>query len=119
MTNYIDIIAAIVGSGGVSGYVAHFFTRKKYLVEVKQAAENVETTAIENDVKLSNHYRDILDDLQARYEKRAQEFEKSMQKKIQILEAEISMKDRKIRLLETEIKDLKKQLKRRNGKTTA
>ncbi|MFK7033199.1 hypothetical protein V3468_02865 [Flavobacterium oreochromis] len=104
-------ITSIVGAIGSTGIVTFFLTKSKYNVDVLQAKENVETTAIDNDVKLSNHYKDILDDLQKRYENKYYEFEQMMGRKVQILEEEIKMRDRKIKLLEREIVELKRENK--------
>lgn len=112
----LNFIISMIAAIGSTGFFTFLFTRSKYKVDVLQAKENAETTAIENDVKLSNHYKDILDDLQNRYENKYNEFEQMMQRKVQILEEEIKMRDRKIKLLEREIVELKKENKQlKNG----
>ncbi|OWP76527.1 hypothetical protein [Flavobacterium oreochromis] len=112
-------ITSIVGAIGSTGFITFLFTRSKYKIEVLQAKENAETTAIDNDVKLSNHYKDILDDLQKRYENKYHEFENMMSRKVEILEEEIKMRDRKIRLLEREIVELKRENKNlKNAKSS-
>ncbi|AMA48996.1 hypothetical protein AWN65_05715 [Flavobacterium covae] len=106
---------------GGTGIFTFLFTRSKYKVDVLQAKENAESTSIDNDIKRSNQYKNMLDDLEVRYEKKYQEFENIMHRKVQILEEEIKMRDRKIKLLEREIAELKqenKQLKNAKNSTT-
>lgn len=86
------------------GFVKWFFDKQKEKVSIK-------TTEIDNDVKLSNHYKDILDDLKSRYEDRYKEFEELMNRKIKLLEEENKLKDRKIKLQQQEINELKKENK--------
>lgn len=113
----------LIGLGGilssaVSGYIAFIFTRSKYKqevekikVEVLHAKESAETTAIDNDIKLSGHYKEILDDLKVRYENKYREFEGLMIRKVQLLEEEVKLKDRKIKLQQQEITELKRENK--------
>lgn len=99
------VLTAITGTG----YFTFLFAKSKYKVEVLQAAENAETTAIDNDIKLSGHYKEILDDLKTRYETRYKEFEDLMNRKIDMLEEELKLKDRKIKLQQQEIIELKRE----------
>lgn len=100
-----SVLTAITGTG----YFTFLFAKSKYKVEVLQAKENAETTAIDNDIKLSGHLREMLDDLKIRYDQRLKEFEDSMLRKVSLLEEEIKIKDRKIKLQQQEIIELKKE----------
>lgn len=100
---------AVLTSAG-SSLFTYLFMRSKYKIEVLQAKENAETTAIDNDIKLSGHYKDILDDLTSRYEKRYQEFEDMMNRKFKLLEDELKLKDKKIKLQQDEIRQLMKEV---------
>ena len=113
-----ELIIAIVGviSTGATGYLSFLFARSKYKqevekikVEVLQARETADTIAIDNDIKLSGHYKEILDDLKSRYEIRYKEFEDLMNRKVLLLEEELKIKDRKIKLQQQEIIELKKE----------
>ena len=104
-------ITSILTAIGGTGYFTFLFAKSKYKVEVLQAKENAETTAIDNDIKLSSHYKEILDDLKDRYEKRYKEFEDIMNRKFMLLEEELKLKDRKIKLQQLEIIELKKENK--------
>lgn len=102
-------IGILLSAIGGTGLFTFLFTKRKYQVDVLQAQENAETTAIENDIKLSGHYKEILDDLKIRYETRYKEFEDLMKRKIDMLEEELVLKDRKIKLQQQEINELKKE----------
>ena len=93
--------------GGSS--VANAGNINKVVSIVLQAKENAETTAIDNDIKLSGHYKVILEDLKVRYETRYTEFEDLMNRKCTLLEQEIKLKDRKIKLQQQEIIELKRE----------
>lgn len=123
-----ELIIAIVGviSTGATGYLSFLFARSKYKqevekikVEVLQAREAAETTAIDNDIKLSGHYKEVLDDLKSRYEHRFKEYDEMVKRKVELLEEEIKLKDRKIKLQQIEISELRKEnrLLRQHGKT--
>lgn len=115
MNELLIALGAVLTSGG-TGFFTFLFMKSKYKqdveklkVEVLQAKETAETTAIDNDIKLSGHYKEILDDLKSRYETRYKEFEDSMNRKVELLEEEIRLKDRKIKLQLQEINELKKE----------
>jgi hypothetical protein len=109
MDNFLVYTTSILTAVGGTGYFTFLFAKSKYKVEVLQARENAETTAIENDIKLSGHYKEILDDLKSRYEIRYKEFEDLMNRKVLLLEEELKIKDRKIKLQQQEIIELKKE----------
>lgn len=109
MDQIIIWIGSILTAIGGTGYFTFLFAKSKYKVEVLQAKENAETTAIDNDIKLSGHYKEILDDLKNRYETRYREFEDLMNRKMNMLEEELKLKDRKIKLQQQEIIELKKE----------
>ena len=104
--NNIGLFLSAIGGTGLFTFL---FTKGKYKVDVLQAKENAETTAIDNDVKLSSHYKEILDDLKQRYETRYKEYDAMMQRKIDLLEEENKLKDRKIKLQQIEIAELKRE----------
>lgn len=110
-----DLVTALIGliTIGGSGYFSWFFTRRK-------SAAEATSTEIDNDVKLSNHYKEILDDLKTRYEERYKEYEELMNRKFYMLEEEIKLKDRKIKLQQQEITELKRENRLlRNAKTNS
>lgn len=104
--NNIGLLLSAIGGTGLFTFL---FTKAKYKVDVLQAKENAETTAIDNDIKLSGHYKEILDDLKNRYETKYKEFEDLMKRKVDMLEEELKLKDRKIKLQQQEIIELKRE----------
>ena len=104
--NNFGLFLSAIGGTGVFTFL---FTKGKYKVDVLQAKENAETTAIDNDVKLSSHYKEILDDLKQRYGTGYKEYVAKMQRKIDLLEEENKLKDRKIKLQQIEIAELKRE----------
>jgi hypothetical protein len=120
MDAIINNIGLLLGAIGGTGFFTFLFTKSKYQVDVLQAKENAETTAIDNDVKLSSHYKEILDDLKQRYETRYKEYDAMMQRKIDLLEEENKLKDRKIKLQQIEIAELKRENRtlKANAKTS-
>lgn len=110
----ISVITASIGSGCFVG----LFMRAKYKqdveklkVEVLQGKEAADSVAIDNDIKLSGHYKDIIGDLKQRYEQRLNEFEELMKRKVAMLEEEIKLQARKIKLQAQEIRELKRENK--------
>lgn len=115
MNELLIALTTIITSGG-TGYFTFLFMKSKYKEEVEklridvvQARESAQTTTIDNDIKLSGHYKEILADLKNRYETRYQEFAEMMNRKSSLLEQEIKLKDRKIKLQQQEITELKKE----------
>jgi len=115
MNELLIALGTVIASGG-TGFFTFLFMKSKYKqdveklkVEVIQAKESAETTTIDNDIKLSKHYKEILDDLKSRYESRYKEFEDLMNRKIKLLEEENKLKDRKIKLQQQEIIELKRE----------
>lgn len=127
MDDILIALAGLITTGG-AGYLTFIFTKSKYKqeveklkVEVLQAKNSADTTAIENDIKLSNHYKEILDDLKNRYHIQYKEFEDMMLRKVSMLEEELKLKDRKIKLQQQEIIELKREnrlLKNAKNSTT-
>lgn len=116
MNQTISIISTLITVIGGTGYFTFLFTRsknrqdiEKLKIEIVQAKKAAETTSIDNDIKLSGHYKEILDDLKQRYENRYKEFENILSRKISMLEEELKLKDRKIKLQQIEISALKKE----------
>jgi hypothetical protein len=75
MENAILYITSILTAIGGTGYFTFLFAKSKYKVEVLQAKENVETTAIENGSKVVELYKNALDDLSLRYEQKYKDIE--------------------------------------------
>ena len=116
MNEIILVISTLLTTIGGTGYFTFLFAKaknrqdiEKLKIEIVQAKKATETTSIDNDIKLSAHYKEILNDLKQRYEERYKEFEDIMTRKVSMLEEELKLKDRKIRLQQMEINELKKE----------
>lgn len=119
MEVYQNLIITIIGYVfGAGGLLFWFLERRKFNAEVERALESVKADKIDNDVKLSHHYKEILDDLKARYEDRFVEYAKMMDSKVKILKDEIALLKRQIRGLKAEVREkdkIIKQLHENNG----
>ena len=104
----ITIIGYLFGAGGL---VFWFLERRKFNAEVAATLESVQASKIDNDVKLSEHYREILDDLKRRYEDRFREYEMMMNNKIKILKDEITLLRKQVKTLKDEIREKDKRIK--------
>lgn len=113
MDDYQNLIITIIGYVfGAGGLLFWFLERKKFNAEVEKALESVKSDKIENDVKLSHHYKEILDDLKVRYETRYSEFERMMTDKIRILKDEIALLRKQVRELKNELKEKEEVIKK-------
>jgi len=101
MNEILTAIAGLVAVGG-SGWFGWFFARRKTNADATGAE-------IDNDIKLSNHYKEVLEYLKAKYEERFKEYEITINRKVALLEEEIKLKDRKIKLQQQEITELKRE----------
>lgn len=108
----ITIIGYVFGAGGLLFW---FLERRKFNAEVEAVLENVNASKIDNDVKLSHHYKEILDDLKERYEKKFEEFEKMWQAKEKLMKDELSLLRKQIRNLKSELRIEKQKNKRIEG----
>lgn len=104
----ISILGYVLGAGGLLFW---FLERKKFNAEVSATLENVQASRIDNDIKLSNHYKEILDDLKQRYENELQSFITLTQSKEKTLREEISALKKRLSILRAENTELKKKIK--------
>lgn len=102
-----EMYLALIGvfSAAATGFTGWFFGRKRTQAEVESAQ-------IDNDMKLSGHYRQMLDDLKKRYQEKLEDFEQMADKKIKLAEEQIKFLEKKIRILQQETKELRSEVKR-------
>jgi hypothetical protein len=106
--NIALIISTIFGGGGLAAY---FFERKKNNAVTKGVEADATTKEIDNGGKVIDLYKQALDDLENRYEKKYQEINSLYERKIKVLEDEIRLHKRMNTALKKENADLKRQLK--------
>lgn len=112
-----EIILAIISvvSAPLAGWFVFLYTKQKYTVEIEELKvkvlgdkKEVESSEIDNDIKLSGHYKDILNDLPIHYDKKFKEYEAMVTLKIQNLEEQIKITEilwkKKTQALQEEIK---------------
>lgn len=111
-TIIITTIGYLIGAGGI---VFWFLERRKFNAEVQRVLEEVNSTRIENDVKLSHHYKELLDDLKARYEARYEEYSQMVNDKVRVLKDEITLLRKQVRSLKLAMKEQEKELKEKDN----
>lgn len=113
-TLIVSVLGYLLGAGGL---IFWFLERKKFNAEVSEKLEGVNAHKIENDVKLSNHYRELLDDLKKRYEEELQAFIRLTNTKEKALKEEIAILKRRLLIMKTENMELKKRIKELESRT--
>jgi predicted RNase H-like nuclease (RuvC/YqgF family) len=104
MTDFYLILSGIMGTVA-TGFTGWFFGRKKTAAEVV-------STEIDNDIKLSGHYRIMLDDLEKRYIDQFTKFKTTTDKQMELYEEQIKFLEKKVRILQQENKELRTELKK-------
>ena len=110
MNGFLEIIINSLAAGGIGGFFGWFFTRKKLNAEAEGEEENTKSKAIDNEIKLSDYYQKMLDDLGTRYEAKFLDVEKLYLNKERILKDEILMLKQKVKMLKTENTELRKRV---------
>lgn len=122
--NFLTIFSSIFGTGGIIMYVLE---RRKNTAITKGVEADVESKEIDNGSKVIDLYKQALDDLEQRSEKKFLELEKMYTRKTELLEKEIfeieKSYKRKVKLLEDEnrlknkvITALRKDLKEKEAR---
>jgi len=102
----------------ISGALGAFLTALiQWIFNKKGQKEDVRTKAIDNEVKLADYYKQMLDDLQARYESKFNDVVKLYESKEKILRDEITLLNRKIKDLRAENLALRRRLKELGDET--
>lgn len=106
--NIFQILTTIFGG---SFSLAYIFERKKNKAVTKGVEAEVEMKEINNSEKVVDLYKQALDDLENRYEKKYLEISALYERKIKVLESEIKLHKRIITDLKRENSDLRRKLK--------
>jgi hypothetical protein len=94
----------------ISGLAGFLFGRKKQSAELAGMNAENEGKEIDNAEKLIHLYKESLNDLGDRYEKKFQDFVRISEQKTKLLEDEIALHKRVISNLKKEISMLKKEV---------
>lgn len=96
----------------LSGAVGAFLLKLvEWIFNKKSQKADVKAKDIENEIKLSEYYKKMLDDLDDRYEAKFIEFVALYERKEKILKDEIFLLNRKIKDLKAENIALRKRIK--------
>ena len=94
-----------------AGAVGAFLTKLvDWVFNKKSNKEDVKSKAIDNEIKLSETYKDMLDDLKPRYNAMLREFEETVKAKEKIQLAKERLLKEEVALLRKENKMLKQQI---------
>jgi hypothetical protein len=110
-----SVVSTVIIAAG-TGFSSWVYARKRNNADTK-------TVEIDNEIKLSNQYKDMLDDLPGRYEQRFKEYDTHVKAMAAEYEASVQIKEKLLKeeivLLRRENKILKVQLAEKNREITA
>jgi len=104
-----EIVIAVFGS--LTTVSAYIFARRKTRAEALDIEVRSKTTEIENDIRISDYYKVLLDDLTDRYEKKYKELVTLYENKEKVLKEEIALLRRQNTDLKKQNNELRKRLK--------
>jgi len=113
MNNLMPILSLFFGTGG---FIAWFFERRKRKAQAISIETQNESQEIANDKSLIALYKEALDDLNGRYERKFKEITDMYERKIKLLEDEINLHKRIIANLRKENSDLRGRIKELEAK---
>jgi hypothetical protein len=113
MKELIIALTGLVTIGG-GGFFGWFFARRKYNAESKTLEAGAKTIAIDNEIKLTQYHKDMLDDLKPRYEKEFQDYQKTVLAKEKLLQEEITLLRRENKILKRQVFEKDKEIKERD-----
>lgn len=124
LENLPTLLGYLFGAGGVFAFISE---RKKNKAVASGLEADADSKEIDNSSKVVDLYKEALDDLQNRYEKRYNEVAEMFEKKYQMMREEMQQLEdsfeRKNKLLEDEIKlknkfiaSLRREIRERDAK---
>ena len=102
------ILSYLFGAGGIFAFI---FERKKNKAVTKGVEADVHSKDIQNGKDVVFMYKEAMDDLNSRYEKKFKDIVEMYDRKMKVLEDEIKLHKRMNTALKRENADLKRQLK--------
>lgn len=108
-----EIYVAIGGGIGtvIGGFSGWFFRRRYENATAEEKEADAKSKEIDNDIKLANYYKDMLDDLGSRYEKKYADIVSIYDQKAALQQEEISLLKSHKKMLLQENAALKKIIK--------
>ncbi|MCI2229591.1 hypothetical protein MC378_10465 [Polaribacter sp. MSW13] len=112
--NLVLIFTTIFGGGTLTAYI---FERKKNQALTKGVEADVDSKDIQNGKDVVSMYKEAMDDLNHRYEKKFNDIVEMYDRKMKVLEDEIKLHKRMNTALKKENADLKRQLRDADNST--
>lgn len=111
-----ELVIAITGaiSIGFSAFFGWFFGRRKITAEAQTIEAGANAIIIDNEIKVSEYYKNMIDDLNPRYEKRFKEYEATVLAKEQLLKEEITLLRRENKILKRQLLEKDREIKERD-----
>lgn len=106
--HFLVIFSTLFGGGGI---LAYLFERKKNRAVTKGVEADASLKEINNSSKIVDLYKDALDDLENRYERKYKELSALYDRKVKLLEDEIRLHKRQNTAIKRENTDLRKKLR--------
>jgi hypothetical protein len=116
ITDHIYPLLNILGTGVITGLLGYVFGRKKQAAEIETITTENNSKELANVDKLLNLYKETLDDLVKRHEAKIVEMSALYEKKIKLLNDEISLHKRIVASLKEENATLRDKLKAKEEK---
>ncbi len=106
LVNYFGEFLTMV----IGGFGGWFFGRKKNDAEVEDVKARTDSIEIENEIKLSNYYKELLDDLKPRYDSQFREFQNACMSKEKLMREKIVLLKEENKILRQHIADRDKRI---------
>lgn len=124
MNEILIALAGLITVGG-SGFFGWFFARRKFTAEATTVEVGNKALEIDNEIKLSNYHKEMLDDLKPRYEMDFQNmkikyetefknYQDTVTAKEKLLLEEITLLRRENKLLKRQVAEKDREIKERD-----
>jgi len=112
-----EVYISLVGGAAtfLAGFTGWFWGRRKSDAEALTIEVDAKGKEIDNEIKLSSTYKDMLDDLGTRYEKKYSDIVALYEQKASIMQDEINLLKSKNKMLTQENTALRKKIKELEG----
>ena len=112
-----EVLLAIGGGIGtvIGGFTGWFFRRRYENATAEEKEADAKSKEIDNEIKLSDYYKNMLDDLGGRYEKKFADIVSIYEQKATLQQDEINLLKSKNKMLVQENTALRKKLKDHEG----
>ncbi len=113
MNEILIALAGLITVGG-SGFFGWFFARRKFTAEAATVEVGNKALIIDNEIKLSEYYKGMIDDLKPRYETEFKNYQATVTAKEKLMQEEISLLKRDNKLLKRQVIAKDKEIKERD-----